>query len=974
MLMLGGRSITVEGITVFPDHADQDQFWYLPGPVQLARDQQDQASFTFIKYKPAAVSAGAKGGGFLTFAVELALPEDLERRLLSQLRRLSRRPRLTVAPFDEGTVQVVALDLQGSGGTNANVQEGSFQAVEKILGAAVPSLAGDNTAAFSLSLSQEGATILEQAFEQGTSPVGVIYDLKYTGMRPALRVEIKADLERVYNQFSASLEAQIYFVKGGIDAAFEKLVQDGAIEIKVLDFVGDEDQSTKEQWALDFFKNDLLSQWFQPTLSPGQIAGGQPQAEGLDAVLSRARALNPVTAPATPPTPATTPATPPPAPATVPPRQGPLPAAAYRTESTTPDPAPPGYQVVHVPAPEGTTETLTITGGSTAPTVTVDGQARELDASRQIQIEVPESGNVAIQVQYPASAQREETFELFYDFDKPTAAGFSASPPSPKYQSYLANSPAPPDARFSGSQAPPNPGITPGLEGADALRDWVSNRLADPPTVRIEAHASFENDRTAAKRAYNLALSGRRRDVAAGIIQNQATVSGGEPHGQTDAESAGRVGQPAAGPLADPGTVDRVARITGNIPGDEPGVTINGRLTRGRRGDPPPPPPPGRPTVPPVTPPATTPATSSIPAVVSFRLRAIHQEERKRVTVIYDRSEATQRTYAPQGFFGLLAGDLDRDRHFVEVDLDDPFFRAMDIQAEAPFDFASIGLQSIHLALDYGAEGDPAGIKHGDFVFDATQPGPHGFSTTLNPGLDLAFRHTVQYHFDPDTDWLAKRFSYNIAAQVSEDRTLLLNPHAHLGFLKVTVLPHRMDAGMLDATDVHLWTDEMQEQDATVLRVEPTSAPAIWRARLEKPGSAPFHYRLVHHLKNGESRISEPVKTKATTLPVDDPFPTVLEIDFMPVWDPTTTRNVFLEIAYDDQDNNIERRERLTRQGADISPLPFRLAIADSSQRLFRFRVTQIMNDNTMRQGDWIETADTLVALQDQIPKPGGTS
>ncbi|WP_147355816.1 hypothetical protein [Cohnella faecalis] len=37
MLLLGSRTITIEGITIFPDHADPDQFWYLPGPVQLAR-------------------------------------------------------------------------------------------------------------------------------------------------------------------------------------------------------------------------------------------------------------------------------------------------------------------------------------------------------------------------------------------------------------------------------------------------------------------------------------------------------------------------------------------------------------------------------------------------------------------------------------------------------------------------------------------------------------------------------------------------------------------------------------------------------------------------------------------------------------------------------------------------------------------------------------------------------------------------
>ena len=103
MLLLGSRTITVEGITVFPDHADPDQFWYLPGPVQLARRPDGDQAFTFIKYKPAAVAGGAKGGGFVMFQVDLRLEKDLERRITSSLRSIAKgRPRLSAPPFDEG--------------------------------------------------------------------------------------------------------------------------------------------------------------------------------------------------------------------------------------------------------------------------------------------------------------------------------------------------------------------------------------------------------------------------------------------------------------------------------------------------------------------------------------------------------------------------------------------------------------------------------------------------------------------------------------------------------------------------------------------------------------------------------------------------------------------------------------------------------------------------------------------------------
>jgi len=276
VLQLGSKTQTIEGVTVFADHADPNQFWYLPAPVALARRGQDQrAQFTFIKYRPAAVAGGAKGGGFLMCEVNLKLDPEIERRILSKVGTGTGQKRLNPVPFDEGTVQCVALNLQGSGGTEAGpAGPGTFNAVEQILGASVPSLYGDNNAIFSLTLSQEGATIMEQAFEKGTTPVGVIYNLKFTGIRPALDVKITADLKRVFDQFSAGLSAQVYFVKAAIEAGFEKLVQEGAIKIEVTNFSTAADRAQKERWALDFFQDRLLAQWFTPTLNPGQLQGG----------------------------------------------------------------------------------------------------------------------------------------------------------------------------------------------------------------------------------------------------------------------------------------------------------------------------------------------------------------------------------------------------------------------------------------------------------------------------------------------------------------------------------------------------------------------------------------------------------------------------------------------------------------------------------------------------------------------------
>jgi hypothetical protein len=299
MLLLGSKSITVDGVQVFSDHGDPNQFWYLPAPVALARDPQTHdADFTFLKFRPAAVAGGAKGGGFLMFTVDLQPDPHLENRILAKVAALAPgEPKLSAVQFDEGTVACIAMNLQGGGGAVAANTPGQFVAVEAILGACAPALFGDDAAAFSLTLTQEGATLLESAFTDGMAPIGVIYNLKFTGMRPALDVKITADYKRIFNQFSAGLSAGVYFISAGLEAGFEKLRQDGAIKIEVTNYTGAADLDTKEQWALDFFKQSLINQWFEPTLQPGQFAGGGALgAAGLDAAV-RGNTLRPPTTP-----------------------------------------------------------------------------------------------------------------------------------------------------------------------------------------------------------------------------------------------------------------------------------------------------------------------------------------------------------------------------------------------------------------------------------------------------------------------------------------------------------------------------------------------------------------------------------------------------------------------------------------------------------------------------------------------------
>ena len=303
-MLLLGTTITVDGITIYPDHADPNQFWYLPGPVALAKRDDGQLSFTLIRYRPAAVVGGVKGGGFMMFETDLKLSESTRTDIMSQISALAPGDAiLSPALFESGTVQCVALNVQGPGGTVAGpAAQGSFQAVESILGASLPSMTGDEDAIFSLTLSQDGADIMNAAFDAGAQPTGVIYNLTFLGIRPALDVRITADYKRIFDELSASLTATVYYVQAGIDATLEKLKEDGAIKMEVLAFTDDADLAAKEDWAMNFFRDKLLTEWFQPSLQPiPSLASGTAVAG----------ATNPTPFPGTPSTPPVRPPLPP---------------------------------------------------------------------------------------------------------------------------------------------------------------------------------------------------------------------------------------------------------------------------------------------------------------------------------------------------------------------------------------------------------------------------------------------------------------------------------------------------------------------------------------------------------------------------------------------------------------------------------------------------------------------------------------
>lgn len=1013
MLQLGSTQLTIEGISVFADHADPKQFWYLPGPVDIARRGPDKKpQFTLISYRPAVPNSNVSGGGFLNMEVALKLDSALEQRILSRLSALTKgQPRLAPVSFDEGIVKIMALDLQGSGGTDApTTPPGTFRAVEKILGAAKPSLGGNNNVVFGLSLSQDGTIIMRQAFQEGGKPVGILYDFKYTALRPALDVEIKANLKRIYDHLSYGIDfsagAVVYgvpvFIQANIDVAFEKLKQDGVIDIKVINYSTEKDHADKEKWALDLFKDALLNDWFKPTLPPVKFddknSGGLPglsniprkSGSGSSSSGSDSSGSNSGSSGSTSGTSGDSASSSETSPKSTAQQGG----ATTTVPDTSPDFKPqqltiqstlptdrPEYTIKHAPVDGGSQVTLTFEGGSAPPEVKVDSIAQTLTPQQQLTLDVPAGSALAIEANYPSLPPTEETFHLFFDYDKPGKQGWSVTPPSAAYQGYLNNATRPLDTRFQTTDGQATPVIAAATTGVEALQQWIKTRLVDPKQVKIKAYASYEGNNTLNKIAYNQALSDRRREVAEGIIGTlpSVTITSSQGHGHTDAFTAGRQGD----------QTDRVAKVIGIATAGSP-VEIRATLSRPDSGG-------GQPETP--TPESPTPETPEKPipetpkpekpketpgsgkpgsqppvgVKLAFTLKKIEQIEDRTLTFSYNRSDAVQKTYAPQGLIGLLAKDLVGTGHFIEIDLDHPFFRNLEITVDAPIDFTRLGLTAVNLALDYGSPNDPATLKHKDMTFSPTGAKQQSHAFSMNKALALGYRYQVQYHFDPLSGWEGKAFSYELPVSSTEDTTLLINPFNDLGFLEIKVFPDDLDAGVIDSTDVHLHYEDTDAWSVDkVITVKPDSPEQFWRLRLSQPEQRTYSYRFVHHLKDGSQRESESVTTQASSVAVNDPFENPLVVEVLPNYDTAQFSRVMVDIRYSDPDNQYQREERIQFEAEASTAQRIRIVRLNPQLKQYSFQITALGTDNSVLRIPAVETEETILFIAEHLSRSFG--
>lgn len=277
MLYLKPPFQLIEGTAVFPDHADDRFFHYLPAAPHLSTVPDLGTGVPVPQIQLLKFRGGAGNGGFLTFQVDLGLAPEAEDRIRAELARLypgDTPIRTGPALIETGNVRLIILgratDAQGKPLWDPEQQQRFVVRVEH---SATPALYGENQAVFSVELDQEGVELIENSLlHSELMPIGVVYQLDFLALRPAFSVKVTADWNRMQSHMEENFKADVLFSSTEIDKVVDKLIETQVVQIEVDSFLPEgEDAGSwvgRRDQAVNQFKDMVLERFFKPSLEP----------------------------------------------------------------------------------------------------------------------------------------------------------------------------------------------------------------------------------------------------------------------------------------------------------------------------------------------------------------------------------------------------------------------------------------------------------------------------------------------------------------------------------------------------------------------------------------------------------------------------------------------------------------------------------------------------------------------------------
>ncbi len=626
----------------------------------------------------------------------------------------------------------------------------------------------------------------------------------------------------------------------------------------------------------------------------------------------------------------------------------------------------------------GTSETLVIRGeGATAKvgpsasalqTVTLQGN--------RLAVDVPAGETRHVEITWPGGTGAEETFHLFFDYDRPQEgtsdfASYNNRRPNPL-------EPAPTlrgeQARFLEESRP----ATTTRRGPDGLDEWLGT-LQPGSDLTLDAHASYENDDSAAKRTSNQALSQRRLQVAQHLIGTRFPMPNANARGHGDSkDNPGRIATlsndqaPANSRGGRPqhrvvlikgrkrGAAQTVVRgqlrrePAGSGPG-QPESILRGHLERTDGGQPPP---------------ADKNATT-VQASFEVNLEMIQQEER--VLATYELSTRKARTHEihPQG--QLILDVIDPAKYIIAADGAIEFFQWLEVNASTTADWALDGIHSIQIQLRYAPNGAGGFQRTNEIMLTPAQDKGSWKSGVLHENADDRLPVVYWYEYKVTVNYTQDVALGSQQGAVSSVGNPKADPDGWIRSDARNLVIHPRD--ITPAMTVNVATGVMQYDLLARAQLALTYGP--YRQNLELSAETPEH-RLV--IRPEPELQSAPLRTEGmlfykdraqVPLPpqewkpqelvvINEPRENILRVRVILADPADEYERVAVRLRYEHGDRVVEQLLEL-KDHAEIKEWAVRLE--DPNQRNWRYQATLIKNSGDIDNIPWTDGKNEQLIL-----------
>jgi hypothetical protein len=344
---------------------------------------------------------------------------------------------------------------------------------------------------------------------------------------------------------------------------------------------------------------------------------------------------------------------------------------------------------------------------------------------------------------------------------------------------------------------------------------------------------------------------------------------------------------------------------------------------------------------------------------IGFQLQIKKQEELGTADYDFSVTAPERRIHAPNGFFSALLTNTQKDKLIRKIDLDDPFFKTIDVDVSTVADFATLDLKVIRVDIQYQGE-QPWSAT----LTPTSAAQPHHFQT-FREGDDFTYQYALSYEFGQAETIAAQKSNYSAPSRTEITRALVVNPPDDVSILRVFVEPGVVDWDLIDTIETRLVYDDPGNHfhaEQTFL-LKSGSPRQDWLVRLTDPRIATYTVQHRWHLKDHSSIGGDPYVSDVAHLFVPDPYADRLEIQVEALVDREKTAQVDVELEYADPANDLDIRKNVQILGPDFRSPPITIPILDPNRRKFTYRATLIKATGEVEQQAKVQTESPTIRI-----------